>query len=540
MNGICASPSRTLAISLHTVPAMPSSVFGPVTACINSTTIYSVTPISGATTYSWTLPGTWAGTSTTNTISALIGAVGGSVFVAAGNSNCYTQSTYKTVSVTPSPTVVVSSSTTSICSGSSVGLSVTGAATYTWNTGATSASINVSPTVNTTYTVTGTTSGCTNSKTISISISPTPTVNTTASSATICSGGSSTITATGAISYTWNTGATTAGIAVSPSVATTYTVNGSNGTCSSTRTITIYNDSPILLVSSTATTICAGGSSTLTASGASTYSWSTGATGTSLVVSPATNTTYSVIGINGVCSATSAVSINVSSAISMNIIPSASVSCSGAPVILTANGASTYTWNTGSNSNTISVTPTVSTNYTVNGTSGTCSGSTVITIGLSTNPTVNVITSNPVICTQPTQQTATITASGASTYSWNTGATSAIVAVSPSITTTYTVIGTNANGCSNSSVITQSVSLCTGVENHNTIINTLMVYPNPSNGEFTVKGIEGKVEIINSIGQTVYTSELKTDELKVSGLAEGVYYLYVRSAGTYKKIVITK
>ena len=293
-------------------------------------------------------------------------------------------------------------------------------------------------------------------------------------------------------------------------------------------------------MSATSTAICTGGSSTLTASGATTYSWNSGASTSVINVSPTGNTTYTVIGTTGACTATNTISVNVGSAIVINATPSASISCSGSPVIITASGASTYTWNTGPNTTTISVSPTVSTNYTVSGTSGSCSGSTVITIGASTNPTVNVITSNPVICTQPTQQTATLTASGATTYSWNTGATSPVVAVSPSTTTTYTVIGTNANGCSNSSVITQSVSLCTGVENHSTIINTLTVYPNPSNGEFTVKGIEGKVEIINSIGQTVYTAEFNSDELKVSGLAEGVYYLYVRSTGTYKKIVVTK
>lgn len=618
MNSICSSPPSTFAVNLYTVPATPPTISGPNLACINGTQIYSVTPISGATTYSWSLPGTWSGTSTTNTINATVGVTGGTVSVRSGNSNCYSTAATKTVSVTASPTVAVSSTTTNICPGTSVGLSASGATTYTWNTGATSASINVVPTVNTTYTVTGSASGCTDSKTISITVSPTPTVNATASSATICSGGTSTITASGATSYTWNTGATTAAIAVSPSVATTYTVIGSNGTCIASRTITIYNNTPNLLVNSTASTICTGGSSTLTANGASTYSWSTGATGSSIVVSPSSNTTYSVIGINGICSATSAVSINVSSAISMNIIPSASVSCSGAPVILTANGASTYTWNTGSNSTTISVTPSVSTNYTVNGNSGTCSGSTVITIGVDTNPTVssitshsttcativpqsatltasgaltylwstganaastvvspsvtttytvtgtnasgcnntsqitvtvnplptvNVITSNPVICSQPTQQTATLTASGATTYSWNTGATTAVVAVSPSTTTSYTVIGTDGNGCSNSSVITQSVSLCTGVEEQVANLD-FSVYPNPSNGSFTIRtSIGGVFELYNQLGQSImkFEKEEGVDEtIKVENVAEGVYYLHSQSAKLHKKIVVTK
>ena len=89
----------------------------------------------------------------------------------------------------------------------------------------------------------------------------------------------------------------------------------------------------------------------------------------------------------------------------------------------------------------------------------------------------------------------------------------------------------------NTSVITQSVSTCAGV-NELVYGSSVVIYPNPSNGEFTIKGIEGKVEIINSIGQTVYTSELNTDELKVTGLAVGIYYLKTEKSIIGKKIII--
>lgn len=511
-----------------TVAATPTVTISTSTTSICSGSAVTLTA-GGATTYTWNTSATTAIISVTPNITTTYTVTG-------TNGNCTNTKTI-TINVTTTPTVNISASSSTLCSGNTTTITATGASTYSWNTSATTNSISVSPTISTNYTVTGTSSGCTNTKTISINVTTTPTVNTSASSNTICTGNTTTITASGATTYSWNTSATTNTISVSPTVTTTYTVTGNNGGCSNTKTITITNNTPNLNVSATSTAICSGGSSTLTASGAATYSWNTSATTSVIAVSPIGNTTYTVTGTIGSCTSTSVISVNVGSAITINAIPSMSVSCSGAPVIITASGASTYTWSTGPNTTTISVSPTSSTNYTVSGTSGTCSGSTVITIGVSTNPTVNSVTSQSLICTLPVQQSATLTASGATTYSWNTGATTAAITVSPGITTTYTVTGYNAQGCMNTSVITQSVSACAGV-NELVYGSSVVIYPNPSNGEFTIKGIEGKVEIINSIGQTVYTSELNTDELKVTGLAVGIYYLKTEKSIIGKKIII--
>jgi hypothetical protein len=437
-----------------------------------------------------------------------------------------------TITVNSNPTITVNSG--SICSGNSFTIIPSGGTSYTYSSG----SSTVSPIGNSTYTVIGASAlGCTNTAISNVSVTTTPTVNTSASSNTICTGNTTTITASGATTYSWNTSATTNTISVSPTVTTTYTVTGNNGSCSNTKTITITNSTPNLNVSASSTAICSGGTSTLSASGATTYSWSTSATTSVIAVSPTGNTTYTVIGTIGSCTSTSVISVNVGSAIVINALPSASISCSGSPVIITASGASTYTWSTGPNSTTISVSPTSSTNYTVSGTSGTCSGSTVITIGASTNPVVSSVTSQSLICSLPVQQSATLTASGATTYSWNTGATTAAITVSPGISTTYTVTGYNAQGCMNTSIITQSVSACAGV-NELTNENAISIYPNPSNGEFIIKGAEGKVEIINSIGQTVYIFEASDVEIKVTELASGIYYLKSEKLLSSKKIIV--
>lgn len=513
-------------VTISVTPNPTINIAGSTTICSGGTTTLTA---SGASSYTWnTGP-------TTNSI-AVSPTITTSYTVNGSTGSCSATRTINVI-VNASPNVTLTASTPSICSGSSVGLTATGATTYSWSTGATTSSISVTPTSTIIYTVTGTTAGCTNTKTVNINVTTTPAVNVSTSTPTICTGSTATIMATGALTYSWSTGATTSSVLVSPTVTTSYTVTGSNGNCSNTKTITIVNNTPNLNVSATSTTICSGGTATITAGGATTYSWNTGATTAAINVSPTANTSYTVTGTTGACTTTSMITINVSTAISMNIAASNSVSCSGAPVVLTASGASTYTWSTGPNTTTISVSPLVSTTYTVNGTSGSCNGSTVITIGVGTNPTVSSITSSSLICTLPSQQSATLTASGATTYSWNTGATTAAITVSPGVTTTYTVIGYNAQGCSNSSIITQSVATCTGVDELNAL-NEISIFPNPSNGEFTVKGVKGIVEIINSIGQTVYTSEINSDELKVTGLASGIYYLRVVNTKGSKKIII--
>jgi hypothetical protein len=79
--------------------------------------------------------------------------------------------------------------------------------------------------------------------------------------------------------------------------------------------------------------VCTGASATLTAGGATNYTWSTGATGTSIVITPTANSTYTLIGATGTCSDVSNV-FNVSLlTANINAGPNLSLTCSQSQVI---------------------------------------------------------------------------------------------------------------------------------------------------------------------------------------------------------------
>lgn len=128
----------------------------------------------------------------------------------------------------------------------------------------------------------------------------------------------------------------------------------------------------------------------------------------------------------------------------LNISVNSASICPGQSATLTANPASaiSYTWDSGANTNSIVVSPTVTTSYTVNGLSGTCSGVQTTTVFVSVQPTVSV--SDATICAGTS---ASLSASGASTYTWNPGSlTTTSVVLTPTTTTVYSVTGSN-GGC---------------------------------------------------------------------------------------------
>ncbi|MFH2141238.1 MAG: hypothetical protein ABIJ97_02360, partial [Bacteroidota bacterium] len=124
----------------------------------------------------------------------------------------------------------------------------------------------------------------------------TPTVVINPATATICAGQSTTLTASGADTYSWASGQTTAAIIVSPTITTIYTVTGmTGGICPSYPVSVTVNVNPAPSASISGNlSICAGGSTTLTASGGGNYLWTGGSTNTSITVNPASNTTYYV------------------------------------------------------------------------------------------------------------------------------------------------------------------------------------------------------------------------------------------------------
>jgi hypothetical protein len=134
--------------------------------------------------------------------------------------------------------------------------------------------------------------------------------------------------------------------------------------------------------------------------------------------------------------------------------------CIGDAVIISASGVpsgGSYTWGQGvGNGSTHSVSPTLSTTYTVTGTDlNGCTSTETLDVIVNSVPSVSITPTSASICDG---ETTTLIASGAQTYSWNGGSTGNTLTVSPNSTTTYTVIGQNGTCTSLSTSQTINVS----------------------------------------------------------------------------------
>ncbi len=418
------------------------SITGNTTICQGSTT--TLTANSSATNYTWN-PGVIL-----NSV-AVVNPNSSTVYTLTANNGTCTNT--RTVSVITNTFAPICINSPSICSGNSATLIPCGGVSYTITPGGNTI---VNPTNTTTYTVLGITSGgCFGTASGTVTVMPLPTLSLAATPATsICAGNSASIFPTGACSYTINSAQPGVPFVVSPLSTTIYTVIGtdcSNG-CTGIQTITIpvNNNGITLNISSSSPSVCSGNSATLSVSGgASSFTWNTSANSNSIVVNPSTTTNYSVIGTNGSCTGTAAITISASP------LPSLSVSnqtiCAGGSATLNAFGTNTYLWDNASTSNSIVVTPSVNTTYTVTGTDfNLCSITETVNVSIGSGLSLNLI-SNPLsVCAGAT---ATIIATGATSYTWSNGANSHSIIVSPSATTTYSVIG-DANFCVGTASIT--------------------------------------------------------------------------------------
>lgn len=448
------SNTATIAITVNPVPTVTTTTTGG-TICSGSTTTITA---AGASTYAW-MPGSLTGT----TVSVTPATTTTYTVTGTSASGC-TNTATRTITVNPTPTVTATTSASPICSGNTVTLTATGATTYNWMPGnVNGAVITRTPATTTTYTVTGTLGTCTSTATVTVTVAPPPTVTASASPTSVCAGSSTTLTGVGATTYTWMPGSLSGTtVTVTPAATTTYTVTGSNGPgCTGTSTLLVtVNPLPTVSTTTTAATICSGNNTSITASGAATYTWMPGSlSGTTVTVSPVATTTYTVTGTaaSGCANtATRTITVNPTPTVTATI-SNASV-CSGTTVTLTASGASTYNWQPiNLNGASVTATPIANTTYTVTGTdvSG-CTGTATVAVTMSPSPVVNATISNSNVCSGTT---VTLTASGATTYNWMPGnIAGSPVNDTPIISTTYTVTGTDPSGCFGTATVSVTIA----------------------------------------------------------------------------------
>ena len=145
------------------------------------------------------------------------------------------------------------------------------------------------------------------------------------------------------------------------------------------------------------------------------------------------------------------------------------------------------------------------------------------------NLTLTVLESPSVTIDGNTQisqgESTTLTASGADSYVWSTGETTASITVTPEETTKYSVVGTK-DGCESETEVTVNVTV--GI-NENSMDN-VNIYPNPTNGELKIQcaGMQ-EITIFLPNGQTIATINVNSDSyiLNMSDYNSGIYYLRV-------------
>jgi gliding motility-associated-like protein len=284
-------------------------------------------------------------------------------------------------------------------------------------------------------------------------------INVVPPSDTLCLGASISISASGATSYSWlpATGLNCANCpnpVATPTTTTTYTVTGTDfAGCYGSASIAILVSSiPHVTASSPSDTICTGNAITLSAVGASHYTWMP-ATALSCVncaspvANPTVTVTYSVTGTNTYgCSDSNKITLNVKPRLiaTISAVPSNDTICNGDSIHLTGNGATHYLWTPGNSiSNNIWVKPNANITYSLSASSNSCSADTTINIVVNPSPTVT-ITPSDTICIG---DSINLIATGGGNYLWSNNSTTSSVRVGPTTLTAYSVKVTNSYNC---------------------------------------------------------------------------------------------
>ncbi|MBK6985188.1 MAG: T9SS type A sorting domain-containing protein [Bacteroidetes bacterium] len=260
-------------------------------------------------------------------------------------------------------------------------------------------------------------------------------------------------------------------------------------------------------------------------------------------MNPTVNTNYTVTGTSAAgCVKTATASVTVGSAPS--IAANSTSICIGSSATIMASGVNTYTWNTSSNSSSITVNPTSTTVYTVSGNLVGCATTAVkvVTVTVNALPVVTLANITSPLCVANASVALAGTPSGG-TYS---GAGVSGASFNPSVsgagTFTVTYNYTDVNSCSAAATKTVNVSLCTDIVTLSGVeASSINIYPNSNNGDFTILiPTKGTYTIVNAIGQIVETIELKDDiqQINVSGLSQGMYYVIGKNSKV--KVVVTK
>jgi subtilisin-like proprotein convertase family protein len=436
-------------------------------------------------------------------------------------------------SITAAPNAIPSAPSVSGVDGCGSSVLTATGTNLLWSTGATTASITV--TAAGAYTVTQTVGGCTSAP---ATVAANPLAAPSAPIATVVDGcGSSVLTATGS-NLLWSTGATTSSITVTNAGA--YTVTQTVGGCTSApATVAANPTSGGAAPTTTVTNNC--GNSVLTVSGTGSILWSTGETTSTINVSSAG--TYTVTLTNGSCTSTPATVVAAPVAIPSTPIITVNDKCGTSDLMTSATGS--LMWSTSETTSMITVTTpgTYYVSQTVNGCTspvGTAVANPFTVPSVIFPPLADVCINTPVFTlTGATPAGGVYTGTGVTANQFDPS-----VAGYGVFTILYTY--TDANGCSNSNQQPITVG-CAGIDDVENV--SLAIYPNPSNGIFTITTtgqVVEKVNIFDAAGRLVQiienSSKLVEIPVNLSTYAEGVYTLEIKTnnSTSRERLVLAK
>jgi len=373
----------------------------------------------------------------------------------------------------------------------------------------------------------------------------------------ICMGGSVILKASGAdSSYTWSptsglSSATGAMVIATPTINIKYTVLGADSSgCAGTATATInVHPIPSVLLNPRVDSICPGDSARIMAFGSASYTWfpSSGLSCNNCFnpnVSPSAPTTYTVVGVSSFgCTDTAKILIKINPLPNAAIIPTSNTICFGDSTTLTATGGGSYLWSNNATSSSIKVSPASAATYFV-----------VVNNGCIDSAKTRVAVDVPLltVCcndTIKTGDTVHLNANDAITYSWSPASSLSCSdcpdpVASPSVTTTYTVTGTDDAGCSLDRTITINTEIpCADF----TIPNVFTPNNDGINDDFVINVLNASsynITIYDRWGKQVFTSDSPTvywnGRINSSNnlAPDGVYYYIINascSSNNYSK-----
>ena len=513
------------------------------TNCNGATATVQITGGAGPFNYLWS-----AGSQTNSAAAFSVTGIYSVTVTDLGAGNCIRNSSFSVIVPTISISAVVSPSL--ICFGSNtaqVALSINGGSgNYMYNyapvTQSTGVFSNLSAGTHT-FTISDFGFNCVLTKTLQIFSANPIALSAGANPTQVCSSGSIALLAnanggSGVFSYLWQPlSLQTNTFTLSPPTGNyIYTITAFDSmSCTTSQTVG-FSVAPSPTLSVNSFSLCKGSTITMSATGAQNYTWQPGnITTASFSITPLNASTFTVTGknLNG-CGSSGIASVNV-------IIPAPVVAtcnapvCEGEMITFAVNPLSTYQWQGPNNFFSTIANAQIGNAQQINaGTytlvttdSNGCVSNNSVTVSINSLPQLSIVSSRSLVCLG---QQVSLIASGATSYTWSTGNIGSALILSPTVSSVVSVSGTNALvNCSNSSSIQVVVSNCNlaSINSLNGADESLVVFPNPNKGEFTVCASDKASYVITDLmGRVLLFGDLQVgnNPIKMSSPQPGIYF----------------